>query len=97
MHEIAEIDENWWYADQEAVPTPRSIAAHMDLVRQADLSLPVILCAEGRLMDGMHRVLKVLSEGRKAVRAVRFPHTPEPDYINVSLAELPYPDEEVGG
>ena len=97
LREIAEIDENWWYADQEAVPTPRSIAEHLVLVREADFSHPVILCAEGRLMDGMHRVVRALSEGREAVRAVRFPTTPEPDYVNVPLAALPYPDEDIGG
>ena len=96
VDEIAEIDENWWYAGEGDIPTPRSIAAHMTLVDQTDLRLPIILCAEGRLMDGMHRVVKALKEGRQFVSAVRFPVTPEPDYVNVSLAELPYPDEEVG-
>jgi hypothetical protein len=93
--DIGEIDENWWYQDPGALPTPRSLAHHMRLVRQTDPAHPVILCAEGRLMDGMHRVVGALMENREHVRAVRFPVTPTPDFVNVSLDDLPYPDEEI--
>ena len=100
LSEIAELDENWWYADQDAHeggarPTPRSIAAHMALAKAADPAHPIILCADGRLMDGMHRIVRALAEGRTHIDAVRFPVTPEPDYVNVALDDLPYPDEEV--
>ena len=95
LSEIAEVDENWWYDDPDSPPTPRSIAAHMALVEQTDLDHPILLCADGRLMDGMHRVLKALLEKRERILAVRFPVTPEPDYINASIDELPYPSEEV--
>ncbi len=92
---IAELDEDWWYEHKGTVPTPRSIAAHLELVRATDLAYPIILCAEGRLMDGMHRVVKALSQGETHILAVRFTMTPEPDYINKSLDDLPYPDEDV--
>ena len=95
LSEIAEVDENWWYDDPETAPTPRSIAAHMALVKQTDLDHPILLCADGRLMDGMHRVVKALLEKREHILAVRFPVTPEPDYVNASIDDLPYPDEEV--
>ncbi|MEM7721855.1 MAG: hypothetical protein AAF376_05735 [Pseudomonadota bacterium] len=90
---VAEADENWWYA--EAVPTPRSIASHVALMNDVDPRHPIILCAEGRLMDGMHRVLKAIAEGRTHIPAVRFERTPAPDFVNVSLDDLPYPDETV--
>ncbi len=61
LSEIAEIDENWWYADEGALPTPRSIAAHKALVDQTDLGQPIVLFAEGRLKDGMHRVVKAIT------------------------------------
>lgn len=95
LEDISELNENWWYKDQEAVPTPRALAGHMALVRDADLSFPILLCAEGRLMDGMHRLVKALLEGRTEIQAIKFPVTPEADYINVPQDELPYPDEAV--
>jgi hypothetical protein len=95
LEDIAELDENWWYETSTELPTPRSFAAHMALVQQADLAYPVLLCAEGRLMDGMHRLVKALLEQRETVQAVRFPVTPKPDYINVAPDDLPYPDEDL--
>ena len=67
----------------------------MTLVRDADLAYPILLCAEGRLMDGMHRLVKALLEGRTEIQAIKFPVTPKSDYINVPEDELPYPDEAV--
>ena len=95
IDDIAEVDENWWYQEPGAEPTPKSIAHHLQLVEKTDLTYPIILCAEGRLMDGMHRVVKALAEHREHVRAVRFPVTPAPDFKNVSLADLPYFDEDI--
>ena len=95
ISDITEVDENWWYQEPGAVPTPRSFAEHMILVRDTDLAHPIILCAEGRLMDGMHRVVKALARGDTHIAARRFAVTPPPDHINVTLADLPYPDEDI--
>lgn len=95
VSEIAEADENWWFQDSDALATPRAIAAHLALVKQADLDYPIILCSDGRLMDGMHRVVKALAEDRAEINAVRFATTPAPDFRNIPLSELPYPDEDV--
>ena len=95
VNDIAEADENWWYDDAEAIPTPRSIASHVALINEVDPLHPIILCAEGRLMDGMHRVVKAIAEGRTHIPAVRFARTPDPDFVNVPLDDLPYPDEVV--
>lgn len=92
---FSELDEDWWYDHASDRPTPRALADHMRLVLAADLAYPVLLSADGRLMDGMHRLVKALVEGRSHVAAIRFPVTPPPDFLNVSLDELPYPDEEV--
>jgi hypothetical protein len=48
----------------------------MELVQRADLRYPVILGAEGQLMDGMHRVARSLLEGRTTVSAVRLWSSP---------------------
>ena len=89
---IAEVDERWWFQDDGDPPTPRGIASHAQLVKDANLEYPIILCADGRLMDGMHRVVKALSLGETRINAVRFTETPAPDYFNVDLSELPYDD-----
>lgn len=95
LSSIAELDALWWFQDASDRPTPRSVAHHMMLVNAVDLSYPILLCAEGRLMDGMHRVLKALIRGQDSILAVRFSPTPESDFVNVALDALPYPDEEV--
>ena len=95
LAQIAELDENWWYHESSQVPTPRAIAEHMALVQATDLAHPVILCAQGRLMDGMHRVVKAVLEDRTHIRAVRFGETPKPDFVNVSLDDLPYEDQAI--
>lgn len=95
LTDIAELDENWWYPDPDQTPTPRSFVEHMILLQQTDLAYPVILCSEGRLMDGMHRVARALLEGCKDIKAQRFVVTPRPDFLNVRLDDLPYADEDV--
>ena len=41
----------------------------------------MILSADGRLMDGGHRVAKAWLSGTTTIEAVRFSVDPEPDYI----------------
>jgi hypothetical protein len=60
------------------------------LVEAADLSYPIILCANGRVMDGMHRVAKASLLRHGDILAVQFEQTPEPDFINVDEDELDY-------
>lgn len=92
LAEIRELDEPYWFGAEGDAPTVRAVAEHARLVEAADLGFPVVLCAEGRVMDGMHRVAKALLEGRATVPAVRFPETPPPDYVGVDLEALPYDD-----
>lgn len=90
LEEIAEIDENYWYINDGHIPTCRSIASHIKLMNETDLQYPIILCQDGRVMDGMHRVLKALLQGSKKIKSVRFNVNPEPDYIDVDENDLPY-------
>ena len=71
------------------------LAENAALAREVDPRHPIILCAEGRRMDGMHRVVRAIADGRFHVPAVRFARTPDPDHVNVSLDDLPYPDESL--
>ena len=88
---IRELDEPYWFGREDR-PTCRAVAEHARLMAETDLGYPIILCAEGRVMDGMHRVAKAYMKGHEAITAVQFEETPEPDYIGVDLDSLPYDD-----
>lgn len=76
---IAEFDQDCWFDGGPA--TCRAVAEHARRIQQADLSYPVILSADGRLMDGGHRIARAWLEGAESVLAVRFTTDPEPDCV----------------
>ncbi len=88
--DVRELDEAYW----GGCMTCRQVAEHARLIEEADPTFPVILSSDGRIMDGMHRVLKALLMGLTHVPAVRFRTDPEPDFVGVDPDELPY--EEPG-
>ena len=90
LSSIKELDEAFWYDNDSAEPTCRNIAKHAKLISETDLKYPIILSANGRVMDGMHRVCKALLEEKETISAVQFDEDPTPDYMNVSLDDLPY-------
>ena len=77
VNEISELDRDCWFVGRE--PTLRRVAEHAGRIRDADLSRPIILNADGSLMDGGHRLCKALLLGMKTIKAVRFAVMPEPD------------------
>ena len=79
IDDVAEMDQNCWFSDRE--PTVRRVAEHCRRIMKADLSHPIILNADGSLMDGGHRICKALLDDRSVVLAVRFDVMPEPDEI----------------
>ena len=89
---IRELDEPFWFGGDSEPATCRAVADHARLIVEADLSYPIILGADGRVMDGMHRVAKAYLEGRTAILAVRLDVDPEPDFVGVDEAALPYVD-----
>jgi hypothetical protein len=90
LADITEIDSDYWFSYGDVAPTVRAIAEHMRLVQEVDLSYPIVLAAEGRVMDGMHRVVRALLDGHETIKAKRFAVQPEPDYRNCRPEELPY-------
>lgn len=62
--------------------TLREMVGHMKSVRDADLSFPIILDEDGEVMDGRHRIMKALMEGKKTIKAVRFEQNPSPCRID---------------
>jgi hypothetical protein len=91
LSEIRELDEPYWYG-HGSVPTCRSIVEHARLMSESDLSFPVILSPDGRVMDGMHRIAKAVMQGAETVCAKKLLIDPEPDYVGVEPDELPYRD-----
>lgn len=51
---------------------------HMNAVKNASLDYPIILSADGCIMDGRHRVMKAILEGKETIKAVRFDELPPP-------------------
>jgi hypothetical protein len=91
---IRDVESDYWFSHGAISPTVREIVEHMRLIQEVDTSCPIILSADGRLMDGMHRVARALLDGKRAIRAVQFETDPEPDYRNCRLEDLPYPDHD---
>ena len=90
LSSIREIDEVYWFDDAKERPTCRKVLEHMRLIDEVDLSYPIILGADGRVMDGMHRVARALLIGADAITAVQFETDPEPDYVGCRPEDLPY-------
>lgn len=88
LSEIRELDEPM-FGDGEP-PTWRTFVARMVLVDAAELAYPVILAADGAVMDGRHRVARALQEGRATIDAVQFTEDPPPDFVGRHPDELPY-------
>ncbi|EPF75088.1 hypothetical protein GCM10025882_02600 [Acinetobacter gyllenbergii] len=88
LADIQELSEAYWFSEQS--PTTQQIIEHVQLIQDADLSYPIILCAQGRVMDGMHRVAKACLLQQVDILAVQFEQTPEPNFINMDADDLDY-------
>jgi hypothetical protein len=91
---IAEFEQDCWFGERHA-PTCRAVAEHARRIQKADLAYPIILSADGRLMDGGHRLAKAWLRGDADIAAVRFAVDPAPEHI-VSADAPPRPSSEPG-
>jgi hypothetical protein len=53
---------------------------HYNRVRNADLTIPIILRDDGYPMDGWHRIIKAHSEDVNELPSKQFTENPEPDF-----------------
>ena len=83
---VAEIDRMRWF-NPALPPTIRRIVSHCIKIQHADLSYPILIGPQGRVIDGSHRLAKALLEGDKSIKAVRLDTLPPPDLIADSVAE----------
>jgi hypothetical protein len=87
---IKELDTPHWFSADGSPFTVRVLARHAQLVNEVDPSHPIILGVDGEVMDGMHRVVRALIEGRTTIAAVRFKVQPPPDHRDVHPDDLAY-------
>ena len=80
LENIPEFDQDCWFGDTTP-PTCRAVAEHAKRIQEADLSYPILLSAEGHLIDGGHRIAKAWLLGMKEIQAVRFAVDPDPDEV----------------
>ena len=90
LDHIQELNEPYWFECTGDTPTGRRILDHVKQWQDVDLNFPILLCSHGRLIDGMHRIMKALEMGHKTIKAKRLIITPQPDYYDKKPNELPY-------
>jgi hypothetical protein len=82
LADISNLDEVSWFGDSpDESPTCRRVADHAKRIYEAEFDYPVILSAEGWVMDGMHRVCKAYLLGWQTVKVVQFTQNPVPDEV----------------
>jgi len=86
---IRELDEPFWFGLGNP-PTCRAVVEHARLIEAADLSFPIILSSDGRVMDGMHRVGNAALLRQLTIEAVRFTDDPDSGFVGVHPDDLPY-------
>lgn len=89
LSDIDEFDESYWHSGPD-LPRVRDYADHAKLIMEADIDYPIILCSQGRVMDGMHRVCKAYVLGKISIKAVQFSAYIKPDFVGKKPSELPY-------
>ena len=76
---IHDFDLVTWLDGEHYKPTCRAVTEHARKIMDAGFRYPVILSAQGHVMDGMHRIAKAWLLGQETINAVQFTEDPEPD------------------
>ena len=77
---IKEIDEDCWYGGTKT-PTIANIIDHVRRIENCSFDHPIILNANGDLMDGGHHVAKAILQKAISIKAVQFAVMLAPDNI----------------
>ena len=86
--DLGELDRKW--SGEDEGQTWRGLIDHIRLINEADLSFPIILAANGEVMDGRHRIAKAALENRETIECVQFEKDPPPDHVGRQPEDLPY-------
>ena len=82
IEEIDALDQVTWFHEGGPQPTCREVTKHCRRIMDADLSYPILLRADYRVLDGMHRIARCLLEGRETIEARVLDPMPEPDEVH---------------
>ena len=82
IDEIGAVDQVTWFHEGGPQPTCREVTKHCQRIMNADLSYPILVQADYRVLDGMHRIAKCLLEGRETIEAKIVDPMPEPDEVH---------------
>lgn len=79
--------DKWISFDSVEQPDGRMTASidieHFYRIKRASLKYPIILDMDGRIMDGMHRLMKTYLSDRSIILVVQFTKTPDPDIVYI--------------
>src|SRR5260370_12018867 len=64
LDSLRQIDTVYWTEPL----TVRQFALHVRLVQEVDPSFPIILASDGRVMSGMHRIVRPLLQPQSTLR-----------------------------
>ncbi len=78
--ESVNIEENMWQIDQNvwgdyspsdvlANPERKKFAKNVERIREADLKYPILMTSRYQIIDGYHRFLKAVKQGKKEIKA----------------------------
>jgi elongation factor P hydroxylase len=76
VESFRDLDEAVWASEPMTV---REVLGHTRRILDADLTYPIIVSADGWIMDGCHRLAKAMLEGRSTILRVKFKVNPTPD------------------
>jgi len=77
VENVPNLDDGVWQYKDESVSV-RDVVEHCQRILDADLSYPIILCPNGEVMDGYHRVAKCLLNKIDEIQFVQFEQLPTP-------------------
>ncbi len=81
IDDVEELNQVMWFSPENALPTCNDIIGHIKKIEKSDISFPIIYSSEGKVMDGMHRIVKLKLKGVSNIKFVQFKVTPQPDEI----------------
>ena len=86
LDELSILDEVVWFGGpKDVLPTVRLVAERARDIFAADLSYPIIMTADGEILDGAHRIARAYLQGVPTLSAVVIDGLPEPDgYVSAS-------------
>lgn len=89
VNSFGEVDTVYWF-DKHNPATVRRVLDHHRIINEVDTQYPVITAADGRVMDGMHRICRAIVDGRTELDVVQFAEDPPPTYSDARPDALPY-------